>query len=123
MKKKVILLIIVLIIFSISLFLLINEKKIPKNLVCSGEDTLIMTNANVKYTFSGKDGIAYNQQIDVKVYTDDEALLNNYKDIITGNFDCMDIELNDLVLSYTCKYDLTKNKYLFNLFYCGFFNR
>ena len=70
-----------------------------------------MTNANVKYTFSGKDGIAYNQQIDVKVYTDDEALLNNYKDIITGNFDCMDIELNDLVLSYTCKYDLTKNKY------------
>lgn len=110
MNKKICL-ILLLIVIVILLIILIKKDKDNKELECIGEETLVMTNARVKYNFSSINEYVSSQKMFVKMYGDDLTLLENYKNIIKENKECSNVVLEDLVLSYECDYDLNNNQY------------
>ena len=104
MKNKVFILIILILLFWIIIYNITKEKNVT--MICNLEVDLVQSRSIQNYIFKGKNGEVRTEDLSVKIYSDDNDLISEYKRIIDDKSECSDIQVSSDSISYHCFYDL-----------------
>ena len=89
------------------LYTITKEKDVT--MICNLDADLVQSRSIQNYIFKGKNGEVRTEDLSVKIYSDDNDLISEYKRIIDDKSECSDIQVSSDSISYHCFYDLVSD--------------
>lgn len=93
------------------LFLLIFKENKRYVMQCSANITKVDGEAYEEHIFYGNLNNIDEEFLTVKLYINDEEIINNYKEIIENDTSCSDVIIFDDYITYTCSYNLLEKNF------------